>query len=374
MRTKKKGLTTSRRRFVTGAAVAATSTLGFPAIAKTRGPIGMRWQSAWPAKDIFHEYARDLASKVNDMTGGDLRIEVLPDGAVAPAFGLLDAVAKGALDAAHGVLAYHQSKHNAFALWGCGPAFGMDANMLLAWHKYGGGKELLRRLYLSLGANVVSFAYGPMPTQPLGWFAKPVTKPEDLDGLRLRTAGPSVDAFAGLGAAILAMPADEAAAAIQRNALDAAEFNNVTSDRRLGFAEVSKVCMLQSYHQSAEQFELLVGKARFDALPPTFKAVIENAVEAASADMSWKAIDRYSRDYTELQEQAGVRFYRTPESVLMRQLQACDAAAADRQTDTLFREVVASQKKFAERAVRWQLDTQVDARMAYNHYFGTAKT
>ena len=105
----------------------------------------MRWQSTWPSKDIFHEYALDFAKKVNDMTGGDLRIEVLPAGAVVPAFGLLDAVSKGTLDGGHGVLVYHYGKQNALALWGSGPAFGMDANMLLAWHKYGGGKELLEQ-------------------------------------------------------------------------------------------------------------------------------------------------------------------------------------------------------------------------------------
>ena len=159
----------------------------------------MRWQSTWPAKDIFHEYAIDFAKKVNDMTGGDLRIEVLPAGAVVPAFGLLDAVSKGTLDGGHGVLVYHYGKQNALALWGSGPAFGMDANQLLAWHKYGGGKELLTKLYASIGANVVSFPYGPMPTQPLGWFKKPITKVEDFKGLKFRTVGISIDVFTGHG-------------------------------------------------------------------------------------------------------------------------------------------------------------------------------
>src|SRR5215475_12982991 len=92
-----------RRKFLKGAALAATgaATLGFPMVAKAQGPISMRWQSTWPQKDIFHEYALDFAKKVNDMTGGDLKIEVLPAGAVVPAFGLLDAVSKGTLDGGH---------------------------------------------------------------------------------------------------------------------------------------------------------------------------------------------------------------------------------------------------------------------------------
>src|SRR5207302_2920361 len=258
-----------RRTFLRGAALAATgaATLGFPNVVKAQGPIAMRWQSTWPQKDIFHEYALDYAKKVNDMTGGDLKIEVLPAGAVVPAFGLLDAVSKGLLDGGHGVLVYHYGKQTALALWGSGPAYAMDANMLLAWHKYGGGKELLAKLYASIGANVVSFVYGPMPTQPLVWFKKPVTSVNDCKGVKYRTVGISIDLFTGMGAAVNALPGGEIVSAIDRGLLDAAEFNNATSDRILGFPDVSKVCMLQSYHQNGEQFEITFNKTKYDALP-----------------------------------------------------------------------------------------------------------
>src|ERR687892_761380 len=362
------------RRNVLKAAMAAggAAVLGFPMIAKGQtGPISMRWQSTWPQKDIFHEYALDFAKKVNDMTGGDLKIEVLPAGAVVPAFGLLDAVSKGTLDGGHGVSAYHYGKQPALALWGSGPGFAMDANMLLAWHKYGGGKELLDKLYASIGANVRSFLYGPMPTQPLGWFKKPITRADDIKGLKFRTVGLSIDVFTGLGAAVNALPGGEIVPAMDRGLLDAAEFNNATSDRILGFPDVSKVCMLQSYHQNAEQFEIMFNKAKFDALPDKIKAIIENAVEAASADMSWKAVDRYSKDYVELQTKDKVRFYKTPDSLLQKQLETYDAAADKKAGDNpLFKEIAESQRAFAARAVKWDLDTNVQRRMAYNHCFG----
>jgi TRAP-type mannitol/chloroaromatic compound transport system substrate-binding protein len=364
---------TPRRTFLRGAALAATgaATLGFPNVVKAQGPISMRWQSTWPAKDIFHEYANDFAKKVNDMTGGDLKIEVLPAGAVVPAFGLLDAVSKGTLDGGHGVLVYHYGKQTALALWGSSPAYGMDANMLLAWHKYGGGKQLLDKLYKSINANVVSFPYGPMPTQPLGWFKKPVSKPDDLKGLKFRTVGISIDLFTGLGAAVNALPGGEIVPAMDRGLLDAAEFNNATSDRILGFADVSKVYMLQSYHQNAEQFEITFNKTKFDALPDKMKAIIENAVEAASADMSWKAVDRYSKDHIELQTKDKVRMYKTPDSILQKQLQIFDEVLVKKSADNpMFKEIAESQKGFAARAVKWDLDTNVSRRMAYNHYFG----
>jgi len=338
-------------------------------VVKAQGPIAMRWQSTWSSKDIFHEYAVDFAKKVNDMTGGELRIEVLPAGTTVPAFGLLDAVSKGVLDGGHGMLVYHYGKQNALALWGSGPAFGMDANQLLAWHKYGGGKELLSRLYASIGANVVSFLYGPMPTQPLGWFKKPVQKASDMKGLKFRAIGLSIDVFNGMGLTVNAMPGNDIVSAMDRGLLDAAEFNNASSDRSLGLAEIAKVCLLQSYHQNAEQFEILFNKARFDALPARMKAVIENAVEAASADMSWKAIDRYSKDYVELREKEKVRFLITPRAILQEQLKAYDAAAKKRAGNALWIEIENSQQAFAARAVRWDLDTNVDRRMAYDHYF-----
>ncbi|BAV34613.1 C4-dicarboxylate ABC transporter [Sulfuricaulis limicola] len=365
----------SRRKFLTAtaASVGGAAAIGFPAIVKAQ-VTSMRWQSTWPAKDIFHEYALDFAKKVNDMTGGELKIEVLPAGAVVPAFGLLDAVSKGTLDGGHGVLVYHYGKQNALALWGSGPAFGMDANMLLAWHKYGGGKELLEKLYKSIGANVVSFPYGPMPTQPLGWFKKPITKVGDFKGLKFRTVGISIDVFTALGAAVNALPGGEIVPAMDRGLLDAAEFNNASSDRLLGFPDVSKVCMLQSYHQNAEQFEIMFNKDKFNALPDKMKAIIENAVEAASADMSWKAVHRYSQDYADMQTKQGVKFYKTPDAILQQQLTGYDAAAAKRTADNpLFKEIADSQKAFAERAVRWDLDTNVNRRMAYNHYFAGKK-
>src|SRR6476660_53264 len=323
----------TRRKFLKGAAVATAATVAAPSVVRAQGPINMRWQSTWPSKDIFHEYALDYAKKVNDMTGGDLKIEVLPAGAVVPAFQLLDAVSKGTLDGGHGVLVYHYGKQTALALWGSGPGYGMDANMLLAWHKYGGGKELLAKLYSSIGANVVSFPYAPLYTQPLGWFKKPVTKPEDFQGLKYRTVGISIDVFTSMGAAVNALPGGEIVSAIDRGLLDAAEFNNASSDRALGFADVSKICMLQSYHQNAEQLEISFNKTKYDALPPKLQSIIANGVEAASQDMQWKAIDRYSKDYVELQTKDNVKFYKTPDAILRQQLQIYDEVVKKKNTE-----------------------------------------
>jgi TRAP-type mannitol/chloroaromatic compound transport system substrate-binding protein len=357
-----------RRGLLKGAAVAA-GVAAAPMVATAQTATSLRFQSTWPAKDIFHEYANDFASKVNKMAEGKLKIEVLPSGSVVPAFQLLDAVNKGTLDGGHGVLAYHYGKSSALALWGSGPAYGMDPNMVLAWHQHGGGKALLEEIYKSINVDVVSYVYGPMPTQPLGWFKKPISKVEDLKGLKFRTVGLAVDIFTELGCAVNPLPGGEIVPALDRGLIDAAEFNNATSDRLLGFPDVVKNCMLQSFHQSGEQFEILFNKGKLAALPAELRSIIDYAVQASSADMSWKAVERNSKDYQELKA-AKINFYKTPDAILRAQLAAWDKVIAKKSAENpLFAKVLESQKAFALRAGQWQNDYMVDFKMAWNHYF-----
>jgi TRAP-type mannitol/chloroaromatic compound transport system substrate-binding protein len=364
-----------RRGFLKTAAAGAVGTAAMAApMVSMAQTTTFRFQSTWPAKDIFHEYANDFAKKVNDMAGNRLKVEVLPSGSVVPAFQLLDAVNKGTLDGGHGVLAYHYGKANSLALWGSGPAFGMDPNMVLAWHYYGGGKALLEEIYKSLNIDVISFVYGPMPTQPLGWFKKPVRTVADMKGLKFRTVGLAIDVFKELGTAVNPLPGGEIVPALDRGLIDAAEFNNASSDRILGFPDVVKNCMLQSFHQSGEQFEILFNKAKYDALPGELKSVIDYAVQAASADMSWKAIQRNSQDYIELKTKDKVNFFKTPDPILRAQLAAWDKVTAAKGAEQpLFKKVMDSQRAFAERAGGWQNDYMVDFKMAWNHYFRPAQ-
>jgi TRAP-type mannitol/chloroaromatic compound transport system substrate-binding protein len=363
----------SRRRFLaaTAAATAGAASLGFPMVSRA-AITTLRFQSTWPTKDIFHEYALDFAKKVNEMSGGRLKIDVLPAGAVVKAFDLIDAVNKGTLDGGHGVSAYWYGKNTAYSLFGTGPSFGMDANMLLAWVEYGGGKALYDELqHQIMKFNVQGFLYGPMPTQPLGWFKKQIKSPDDLKNMKYRTVGLSVDVFKEMGASVVALPGGEIVPSLDRGVIEAAEFNNASSDRLLGFPDVSKICMLQSYHQPLELFEILFNKKKYDGLSTELKSIIRYAAQASSADMSWKAVDRYSTDYLEMQAKQGVKFYKTPESILTAQLAAWDRVVAAKSKDNpFFAKVIESQKKFAGRAVKWAQDTIVSPDLAYAHYFG----
>jgi TRAP-type mannitol/chloroaromatic compound transport system substrate-binding protein len=129
--------------------------------------------------------------------------------------------------------------------------------------------------------------------------------------------------------------------------------------------------MLQSFHQNAEQLEITFNKDKFKALPQKIQAIIENAAEAGSQDMQWKAIDRNSQDYITLQTQDKVRFFKTPDAILQRQLELYDEIAKKYiAANPLFKEIIESQLAFARRAVRWEQDYVVNRKMAFDHYFG----
>ena len=266
--TKAESAPVSRRKFLkTGAVaagVAATGTVAMPNVSRAQS-VTMKFQSTWPNKDIFHEYAADYVTKVNEMGGGRLRLELLPAGSVVPAFQMLDAVNTGILDGGHGVSAYWYGKNKAFSLFGTAPAFGWDANQMLGWVKYGGGQALYDKLTRDvMRLNVVGFLTGPMPTQPLGWFKKEIKGPDDMKGMKFRTVGLGADLFKELGAAVTILPGGEIVPALDRGLIEGAEFNNPSSDRILGFPDVSKIYMVQSYHQALECFEVLFNKGKYD--------------------------------------------------------------------------------------------------------------
>ena len=367
--------TPSRRKFIFGAAAATgagAATLAFPNVSRAQ-TMTMKFQSTWPAKDIFHEFAQDYVKRVNDMSGGRLKLDLLTAGAVVPAFQMQDAVNTGILDGGHGVCAYWYGKNKAFSLFGTAPPFGWDANQFLGWMNYGDGYKLYNELVQDiLKLNLVGFLSGPMPTQPLGWFKREIKSPNDLKNLKYRTVGLAADLMKEFGASVTIIAGGEIVPSMDRGVLDAAEFNNPSSDRALGFPDVSKVYMLQSYHQALECFEIIFNKAKYQALPAELQAVLKYAAEAESADMSWKAQARYTADFDEMITKQGVKAYETPQSVLDAQLMAWDKVIAELSKDAFFGKVIASQKAWTKNVVGFFNKYDVNNRPAYNHFFGKA--
>ncbi|MEP9379835.1 TRAP transporter substrate-binding protein [Aquabacter sp. CN5-332] len=366
------GARPNRRAFMTTAVAAAGATaIAAPAV-HAQAPIKLKFQSTWPNKDIFHEFAGDFVRYVNTMAGGRIELELLAAGAVVPAFQVLDAVSSGIIDGGHGVSAYWYGKNKAFSLFGTAPAFGWDADELLGWVRYGGGQQLYDELTQQiLKLNVVGLLTGPMPTQPLGWFKSEITSVDQLKGMKYRTVGLGADLFKELGVAVTIVPGGEIVPAMDRGLLEGAEFNNPSSDLVLGFADVSKVYMVQSYHQALECFEVLFNKTKFESLPKDVQAIIKGAADAASSDMMWKAQDRYSKDLEVLRAR-GVKIIPTPKSVLEAQLNAWDKVIANLSADPFFKKVVDSQMAWAKRVVGFRLQYEADSATAYKHFFQKA--
>ena len=361
-----------RRKFLKKAAVvggaASAATLGFPMVSRAKTTI-LKMQGAWGAKDIFNDYATDYVKRVNEMAGGRLKIQYLVSGAVVKAFRVQDAVHKGVLDAGHQVTVYWYGKSKVASLFGTGPVFGQNAHQGLAWIYYGGGLELYNELLKNLGLNLVGFFSMPMPTQPLGWFKKPVTDAKELVGLKYRTVGLAADLMQAMGVKVTQLPGGEIVPALERGVIEAFEFNNPTSDRSFGAQDVSKVYMLGSYHQAAEFFEIIFNKTKFDALEKEHQAILKYAAEAASSANYWRGQDQYSKDLQWLKNKAGVKIYRTPTSVMKAQLDAWDRILPDLEKDPFFAKVVKSQKEFAYRVAYYDLLNSCDYKLAFDHYF-----
>jgi TRAP-type mannitol/chloroaromatic compound transport system substrate-binding protein len=365
--------TSTRRKFLKAggiAAGAAAATIAMPNVSRAQTAT-LKMQTSWPASDIFQEMAADYVQRVNDMAGGRLKIDLLTGGAVVHPFSVQDAVHAGTLDAAHTVTVYWYGKHKAASLFGTGPVFGFNAEQGLGWIYRGGGMELFNELLNNImKLNIVSFFAMPMPTQPLGWFKRPVKSAADLRGLKYRTVGLAADLFQAMGLAVAQLPGGEIVPAMERGVIDAFEFNNPTSDRRFGSHNVAKNYMLGSYHQATEYFEIMFNKQRYNALPKEHQAILRYGAEAASSANYWKAMDIYSKDLAELRDKEKVNVLRTPKDVFEVQIKAWDGLIAKLAEDPFMKKVMDSQKAWVKRVVYYETLNSADYVTAYQHHFG----
>ena len=364
--------TVNRRKFLKGSALAATATaatLAAPSIARAE-PAVIKMQAAWGG-GIFLEDAKHYVERVNAMAPKDLKIDLLSVGAVVKTSQMQDAVHRGVLDAAHYVPAYWYSKSKAASLFGTGPCFGWSSQEVLGWVYFGGGQELFEELMDTLELNVVSFFNSPMPAQPLGWFKEQITSSAQMKGLKYRTVGLAADVMMEMGLSVVQLPGGEIQPAMKSGLIDAAEFNNPTSDRDFGMQDVSKHYHLASFHQSQEFFEVTFNKKMFNGLPDELQAILKYASEAENSNFYWYSIKRYSDDLITLRDEQGVNIYRTPDSIMSDQLVAWDVVLERLSSeDPFFAKVVASQKAYAKDVMNYLHLNAPDYRLAYKHYFG----
>jgi TRAP-type mannitol/chloroaromatic compound transport system substrate-binding protein len=363
----------SRRRFL-GAAVggvAGAAAMTVPMVSVAQSPIVLKMQGAWGAKDIFNEMAEEYVKRVNEMAEGRLRIDYLLGGAVVQPFEVMDATSKGVIDACHDVPVYWYGKSKVASLFGSGPITGCDAPQTLAWIYRGGGLEMYQELLKKINLDVVGYFAMPMPTQPLGWFKKPVKTADDMKGLKYRTVGLAADLMQEMGVKVTQLPGGEIVPAMDRGVIDAFEYNNPTSDRRFGAQDVAKNYMLGSFHQAMEFFEIGFNRKKHDSLPKDLQAILRYSAEAASSSNWWTAMDNYSKDLDGLITQDKVNVLRTPKSVFEAQLKAWDVVAKKlSDEDPFFKKVVESQRAWAKRVAKYMFLNEADYKLGYEHMFG----
>ncbi|MFX0541529.1 TRAP transporter substrate-binding protein [Roseovarius sp. S4756] len=362
-----------RRSFLTKSAlaggVATGSMLAAPAVL-AQSPIVIKMQTSWNDANIWQEFARDYATRVEEMSGGRLKIDVLPAGAVVAAFQVLDAVNDGLIDAAHSVPVYWYGKNKAASLFGTGPVFGGSATTMLSWFYQGGGQELFNELIQDqMDLDVVGYLGFPMFAQPFGWFKNEVNTVADLQGFKYRTVGLAADLMSKLGMSVAQLPGGEIVPAMERGVIDAFEFNNPSSDKDFGAHDVAKNYYLSSYHQASESFEFLFSRTFLEDLDPDLQAILKYGVEAASTANTAKAMDRYSADLQFLQNEAGVTVHRTSKEILDAQLKAWDELIPELEADPFMKKTLDSQREWVSRVSYYELMNSPDYGLAYEHYF-----
>lgn len=360
----------NRRSFLKGSAVAGAAAAGAvsaPAVL-ANSPITVKMQTSWSPSDVFQEMAQQYADRVNELSGGRLVVELLPANAVVGAFQVMDAVNDGILDIAHDVPVYWYNKNKAASLFGTGPVFGGNANTMMGWFYKGGGQELYNELLESMGLNIIGFMGFPMFPQPFGWFKGEVNTPADLNGFKYRTVGLAADLLNNMGMAVAQLPGGEIVPAMERGVIDAFEFNNPTSDRRFGAADVAKNYYLSSYHQASESFEWLINRDFYESLDPDLQAILKYAVEAASTANTMHALDQYSRDLEELQRDEGVTVHRTSPEILKAQIESWDKIIVELEEDPFMKTILDSQRAWVERVAFYEIMGGTDVVTAYEHY------
>ena len=224
----------------------------------------------------------NFARRVNEASGGRLRIKVFGAGEIVPAFEVFDAVSRGVAEAGHGASYYWKGKIPAAVFYTAVP-FGMTAQEANGWLHYGGGLELWRELYAPFG--VVPFAGGSTGVQMAGWFNIRLTSREDLDGLKMRIPGLAGEVFDAAGGSAVRIAGGEVYTSMQTGVIDAVEWVGPYNDRTLGLMEVGDYYYYPGWHEPGAMLETIVNAEALAALPDDLQAIVRVAARATNTDM-----------------------------------------------------------------------------------------
>ena len=332
-------------------------------------------QSAWPATNLLHISAVELGKMIEEMSGGRLKWEMMPAGTVVGSFEVLDAVNRGLIDATHAWPGYWAGKNTAAGLFGPGPGgpFGMDREEYLAWLYAGGGLELYNELLqkeLRMNVFVPAFTTSLPYWEPLGWFKRPFASLDDLRKMKFRTSGLGMEMMKTMGVSVVTLAGGEVIPALERGVVDGAEWAIPSHDILMGFQNVTKQYYMPDLRQPASYQDVIVNKAKWDALPKDLQAIVKWASYAEIVRMTAYSVEQDSKAADELEKRHGVKIMTTPPDVLKAQVEAIDKVyAAEAQKNPFFAKVLKSQRDFASRAVPHAQKIRPPIDVIVAHYF-----
>ena len=324
-----------------------------PATAQTS--VTLKMQASWPAGLTLYDNFKMFAERVEKLSGGRLKIETLPAGAIVPAFEVLDATHKKVIDGAHTWAAYWTGKHKAAVLFTGGPGgtFGMDFIDAMGWMYEGGGIELYQEFYRDvLKLNVVPIPILPAGPQAFGWFKKPIKTLADFKGLKCRQTGIAAEVFTEMGMRVINMPGGEIIPAAERGVIDCAEWVGGIEDLKLGFHNVWKYHYTPGMHENVTIAELLVNREVWDKLAPDLREIVKSAATETFFRWWMRWQKQNAEALKEFVEKHKVQVLKTPDEILIEFLKAWDRIAKrEAEKDPFFRKVLESQRQYASLVV-----------------------
>lgn len=310
----------NRRSFIgkvskAAGAAAAVAAAGYSAPAISQGRIEWRMVTAWP-KGLpgLGTGADRLGQRITTMSGGRLTVKVFAAGELVPGLQTFEAVQGGTAEMGHDTPGFHLGKHRAFAYF-FGAPFGMSYSEHVGWLDHGGGQALWDELSAQFGLK--SFAVGNIGTPPFGWFKKELKTVADLRGVKMRLPGIGAEMIRRLGAVPTLMAPGDVFPALQAGTLDATDFTGPANDMALGFHQVCKYYYWPGIHKPGAVQQVIINKAKYDALPNDLKEVVKVACQAGHQDMLAEYNWINSQAAKVLKERHGVQFLRLPEEILV---------------------------------------------------------
>jgi TRAP-type mannitol/chloroaromatic compound transport system substrate-binding protein len=332
-------------------------------------------QSAWPASNLLHISAVELAKSIEEMSGGRLKWEMMAAGTVVGSFEVLDAVNRGLIDASHAWPGYWAGKNSAAGLFAPGPGgpFGMDRSEYLSWLYAGGGLELYNEMLqkeLKLNVVVPAFTTSLPYWEPLGWFKKSFNNLDDLRKLKFRTSGLGMEMMKTMGISVVTLAGGEVIPALERGAVDGAEWAIPSHDILMGFQNVTKNYYMPDLRQPASYQEVLINRKKWDELPKDLQAIVKHASNAEIIRMTAYSVDLDGKAADEFEKKFGVQIRRTPPDVLKAQIEAIDKVYdVEAKKNPFFAKVLKSQKEFAERTVPHSQRIRPPIDVIVSHYW-----